>query len=278
MKRFLAAAFAALFTTAVMLPAQEDSTVTDPLETLRFRLQEQRATALRSRLVIYTDEVQKLRTAWAAANDDSRVRAADTELAEIQKALRILSTPAIERLDDEKAEDSENKRAPSVVLARRVDGVVKRFDEATREAPLASTPGAGRSRVRFLKIEDARKAESSGTYEDGRDYWIYDGSAASWTLTDLQPGLYDVEVRYSCGENGGSAVMNLKAAGQKLAITVPKGENSKRRLTISPGQLRVTDPGLDVRIEGVSRGESSKYYWDLHEIILRPAAAKPKTP
>lgn len=265
---------------SLLLPSagfsQDDGTEDRELDRADYRLQEQRAAAIRDRLTLYLDELHKLHTQLTAAGDSSGAAAVQREIDFTKGAIKRLTGVIKAQMEpveaSEKKEDEEEISA-TTLARRRINGIVARFQklklEAPPPAPVASDNAAARQRI--LKIEKASMKHSEGT---GREYWTYAGRHASWTLDDMIPGDYEIILRFSAGEKGGGAA-TVRVAGRKFEIKVPKGEKSSRKLERNAGTVRINDRGVDIRVEAGELAEGAQYLWDLQAVVLQPAARKP---
>lgn len=261
------------------LRAQQAAAEDRELAILETRLQEQRAAAIRARLILYTDELQALQTQFANAGDSASADAVQRELETARLAVKRLTAIARGRADPAVADelkDGEPLNA-TALAAKRIDGIIARFDPDLSNAPAA--PGrilsASPPRQRVLRMERATRNPEYAEY-DGASYWAYESSYAAWTVEDMAPGEYEVILRYSAGENtGGKAV--VKIAGRKLEVTVPKREKGQgpKEQKLNAGTVKVKEPGVDIRVEhgGLARG--ADYLWNLEAVLLQPAGKRP---
>lgn len=256
----------------------EDSSMDGELEKAEMRLQQQRADAVRSRLVLYADELIGLYKQLSAAGDEKGASAVKAEQEAVQAAIRRL-TNISKGINEAAAEDEKSKDEdePSEVMlaTRRVNGIINRFTKAKNQSPpeTSATVAAGQGRQKILKIE---KASMKRSESGGRNDWTYKGIHASWTVNDMVPGDYEVILRYSAGEKGGGKAL-LRVAGKKFDVTVPKGEKGSRKQELTPGTVRVAEAGMDVRIDVVELADGADYLWDLQAVVLQPVTA-PKRP
>ncbi len=262
--------------TAPGLRAQDDDDGRDrTLEEMEARLQEQRATALRARLITYTDELDKLHARFNAAGETVAAALVKTELDSVAAAMRQLAGIARRQADPPapgELKEDEEISAPDLA-ARRIDQIVARFAAAKGSArPSASSLAAAPARPRVLKFDKSRRS-STYDYLEGRAYWAYESSYAQWSLSDLTPGEYEVILRYADDAGtGGKAI--IKAGAVTLEVTVPKGGKNARDQKLSAGTLTIKEPGVDVRVENGGLAGKADALWNLDSIVLQPAAAK----
>lgn len=247
------------------------------LDQMESRLQEQRATAMRVRLILFSDELRKLQAQYKAAGDAVSAAAVQSELDSAALAVKRLSNIAQGQSEPpETGELKEDEKISSAALAaRRIDAIAAKFNQPRTDVPAAKNVLTGQMRPRILKIEKASKTPGYSSYEGG-SYWAYESSFAGWTLNDMAPGDYEIQLRYSAStESGGKAV--IKAAGQRFEITIPKGKKGVRNeLTLTvPDVLKVKDSGVDVRVENGGIESKNGYLWNLHAVALVPAGKRP---
>lgn len=240
------------------------------------RLQEQRAVAARTRLMLYSDELRKLQSQYTATGEATAAVAVQKELDAVALAVKRLAAIARGQAGPpESGELKEDEKVSDAALAaKRIDAIIAKFSQAKGDGPAARNAQAGQMRARLLKIERASKNPGFSQYE-GSSYWAYDSSYAVWTLDDLAPGEYEIVLRYSgSAVSGGKAV--VKAAGQKFEVTVPRGEKGGRKeLTLSAGNLKVKEGGVDVRVESGGLAARADCLWNLHAVALVPAGKRP---
>lgn len=257
--------------------SQDDSSTDRELESAEARLQEQRATAVRDRLILYTDELQKLHGQFTASGDAKAVAAVKQEQEAVQAAVQRLTQIIKGRIDpvteEEKGKNKEEKINPVVLTTRRINAIIARFSLAREQAPndVAVNVPAGQGRQKILPI---KKASMKRSKDGGSSDWTYKGLHASWTEKDMVPGDYEVILRYSCGEKGGGKAV-LTVAGKKFNVVVPKGDRSSRKLEINAGQVRVSEAGMDVRVDVTEIADGADYLWDLQAVVLQPAGKRP---
>ena len=270
---------ALLLTGAAGLKSQEssDENADVELDQMESRLQEQRAVAMRGRLILFSDELRKLQAQYQAAGDVVSAAAVQSELDSAAFAVKRLGIIARGQSEPpETGELKEDEKLSSAALAaRRIDAIAAKFNQPRTDGPAVKKVLTGQMRPRILKIEKAAKNPGYSSYEGG-SYWAYESSYAGWTLNDLAAGDYEIQLRYSAStESGGKAL--IKAAGQRFEITIPKGEKGVRKeLTLTvPGVLKVKDPGVDVRVENGGIETKSGYLWNLHAVALMPTGKRP---
>lgn len=245
------------------------------LRQMETRLQEQRAGALCARLILYSDELRKLKAQFTAAGEPASAAAVQTELDAV--TLAVTSLTSLARGEGGPPEAGElkpdEKLSSTALAARRIDAIIAKFSPRADESPGERNTPALPLRPRVLRITSAATNPGYSSHK-GSNYWSYGSAYAVWTLNDLAPGEYEIQIRYSAGiDSGGKAV--VKAAGQRFEVTVPKGgKDSRKELTISAGILTVKEPGVDIRVENGGLAEKAGYLLNLHAVYLVPAAAK----
>lgn len=269
---------AAVCHTGEITHAQQPAAVDREMADLEARLQEQRAAAVKTRLTLYTDELEKLRNRLASTGDSQSAAAVTRELDEVRDAINRLVTIASGQAEPPATgETSEGEDAsPATLAAKRLNTIIERFTtDGTNDPGAIRSPVAGQARPKILKIENAVRNRDYSSYEGGK-YWAYNSSYAVWTVDGMVPGDYEVIVRYSARqEAGGTAV--IKAAGQKLELTVPPGEKgqSQKELKLNAGTIRLNDPGVDIRVENGGLATDAQYLWDLQSVVLQPVNKRP---
>lgn len=276
-RRFIIAA--ALLAAALPLPAQQENSSRDrTLEEMEAKLQEQRATAVRTRLVLYSDELEKLHTQYTAAGDTAAVTAVKAEMDAVQLAMRQLA--GIARRQNDPAAPEEVKKdeeiSAAALAARRINKIVERFNVAkTAARPAVGAAAGARAQTLNLKVD---KAARKSDYADigSRTYWGYEGVYAHWSLPNLAQGEYEIIFRYNAdSETGGKAVVKIGTA--RLEVTVPPGvkgsEKKEQRLTA--GTVTVKEQGVDLRVESAGLTKGSQSLWMLEAVTVQPAAKRP---
>ena len=245
------------------------------LRQMEARLQEQRAGAARTRLILYSDELRKLQAHYTAAGEAAAAVAVQKELDAVALAMKRLAAIAQGQAGPPEAAELKEvgKVSDAALAAKRIDAIIAKFSQAKGDDPAGRHALAGQLRARLLKIEKASKNPAYSEFE-GSSYWAYNSSYAEWTLNDLAPGDYEVVLRYTASAiSGGKAV--VKAAGQKFEVTVPQGEKGGRKeLTLSPA-LKVKEPGVDVRVESGGLADKADFLWNLQAVALVPADKRP---
>ena len=191
--------------------AQEDNGEDKELLQMESVLQQHRAEAVRTRLILYSDELRKLQTQYTAAGEATAATAVQKELDAAALAVKRLA--AIARGQAEPPETSEMKPegplSSAALAAKKIDGIIAKFSQTKGDGPAARPVLAGQVRPRILKIEKAARNPAYASCE-GADYWAYEPAYAVWTISDLPPGDYDIQLRYSAGaDSGGKAVVKL---------------------------------------------------------------------
>lgn len=256
------------------MPAQDEED--RELRQMEARLQEQRANAARTRLLLYSDELRKLQSQYTAAGEATAATAVEKELEAVAHAMKRLAAIARGQAGPPEASELKDgeKVSDAALAAKRIDAIIAKFRQANADDPAARNALPGQLRARVLKIEKASKNPGYAGYE-GSSYWAYESSYAAWTLDDLAPGEYEIVLRYFPGAgSGGKAV--VKAAGQKFEVAVPKSEKGGRKeLTLRPGILKVKEPGVDIRVECGGLVDKADSLWNLQAVALVPVARRP---
>ena len=245
------------------------------LRQMETSLQEQRAGAVCARLILYGDELRTLKAQFTAGGEPVAAAAVQTELDAVTLAVtRLTSIARGEGGPPEAGELKPDEKLSSTALAaRRIDAIIAKFSQRASESPGERNSPALPLRPRVLRMTSAATNPGYSSYKGG-SYWAYGAAYAVWTLNDLAPGDYEIQLRYSAGiDSGGKAV--IKAAGQRFEVTVPKGEkDSRKELTLSAGILKVKEPGVDIRLENGGLAEKAGYLLNLHAVSLVPVAGK----
>ncbi len=264
-----------LLTGPLAVSAAPETKPDKELAAMEVRLQADRATAIRARLAVYTDELQKLATLYTAAGEEEDAGLVMEELKTVQADMEQLDAIAkgTVRFPDPPA--GKEAEPPATQAAKKINGIIARFTKAKADAP--APPGrnvpAGAPRMRQLKMEKAlRPPEARGT--EGSASWKQEGTYAVWTLDDLAPGDYEISLRYSGPKSGGTATITL--AKQTFSVTVPAGEKGQgsRELKVA-GVFKVKEPGVDIRVECTGVPKTSDYLWNLQSVVLQPAGKHP---
>jgi hypothetical protein len=261
---------------ASALSAQEAAGPDRVLEEMESRLQEQRAAALRTRLLIAADELTKLQSQMTASGDAAAVAHVQKDLDGVQHAIKQLAN-IVRRQADPPApgELKEDEQLSPTALAKwRIDRIIGQFTVARSEP--RPDPGTlpANARTHVLKMDKARLRSGSGAGDVEGDYWIRQGDYALWTVPGLGPGSYDVILRCTAGPDAGGTA-TVKLAGENLTVKVPAGEKGGREQRLSAGTITIKDPGVDVRVECTALAEGAKHLWKLEGVLLQPAAKRP---
>ncbi len=267
---------AALFLTGAGRVCSQDEGGDRELLQLESRLQEQRADAMGNRLTLYCDELRKVHAQLKAAADDASAAAVQQELDQMTLAVKRLTSIARGHAGPPEPGElkPDEKLSSAALAARRIDAVIAPFSQAAGEGPAEQNSPPGQTRLRVLKMNTAGTNPGLSTSKGG-SYWTYPSAYAVWTLNDLAPGDYEVQLRYSAGiDSGGKAV--VKAAGQKFEVPVPKGEkDSRKELTLTAGVIKVKEPGVDIRVENGGLADMECYLLNLHAVSLVPVSKRP---
>ncbi len=274
-RRLTALAAALLLTGAGRVCSQDKGNDMELLQ-MESRLQEQRAGAMGSRLTLYCDELRKLHAQFNAAGENASADAVQQELDNMTLAVKRLTSIASDQAGPPELGElkPDEKLSGAALAARRIDAVIAPFSQAAGDGPAERNAPAGQTRPRNLRMSTAVTNPVYSTSKGG-SYWTHPSAYAVWTLNDLAPGDYEVQLRYSAGtDSGGKAV--VKAAGQKFEVLVPRGEkDSRKELTLTAGVIKVKDPGVDVRVENGGLADKANYLMNLHAVNLVPAGKRP---
>ncbi len=246
------------------------------LEEMEARLQEQRAAALRTRLIIASDELRQLHARSSAAGDAATAALVKADMEAIDAAVKQLTGMARRQAGPpEPGELKENEKLSATALAkRRIDRILARFTAVSREAGQQTGATGPAPRAHDLKIAKARLRNSFDASDDEGDYWAAAGNYAIWTVPDAVPGKYGLVLRYTAGpDSGGTAV--IKLAGESLTVNVPRGDKSGREQQLPAGTVTIREPGVDIRVENAGLAEGAKRLWKLEGVLLQPAAKRP---
>ena len=255
----------------VPLTAGDEAKPDRELAVLESRLQAERAAAVRARLILYTDELQKLETQYTTAGDTAAASAVQEERKSVDLAMKRLE--AIAKGKTEPAEPGELK--PKEVLddttlaARRINAIIAQFSSARTEpgpAPDRDSP-PGQTRSRVFKMNNAVRNREHAKLE-GASYWAYDNSYAVWSPDDLIPGEYNIVLRYTGSKCGGKATVRI--AKQNFEVSVPVPEKGQKIEPLPVGTVKITERGADIRVESNGKASGSEYLWNLQSLDLKP--------
>jgi hypothetical protein len=268
--------FAVLLLWARGISAQQANLEDRDLKVLEARLQEQRAGAVRSRLILYTDELQKLQSQFAASGDTASADAVKAELEAVRLAMNRVTQIARGQTEPASAEELKDVDAANstALAAKRINATIAHFDRE-KSGGAGRNGSSGPARQHVLKFERAARNRDYSDYQGAR-YWAHPSSYATWAVDDIAPGDYEVFLRFTAGENaGGKAV--IKAAGQELEVTVTKSEKgqSQRERRVSAGIISVKETGVDVRVENGGLAKGADSLWNLEAVTLQPVSRRP---
>ena len=102
--------------------------------------------------------------------------------------------------------------------------------------------------------------------------FVRTGSSASWTVTDLPAGIYDIIIDYSSGTKGGGGNIHVTALTSETDVEItPLGSwKTFRRKRI--GGIRITTPPVSLTIS-TNSSKSPAGVMALRQVILRPRPA-----
>ncbi|HEX2750229.1 MAG TPA: hypothetical protein VHM91_19635 [Verrucomicrobiales bacterium] len=267
--RFPALSVVAVTATACLAGAAEEVKPDKDLPALEARLQVDRASAIRSRLVLYTDELQKLLSQYTTAGDSDSAAAVQEEMKTVQLAVKRLT--AIAKGESEPPEAGEAKETSETALAaKRINAIIARFSKAkTDPSPLSGNVPSGQAHQRILKMEKAGRNKEYSSSE-GSAYWGYESSFATWSLDNLIPGEYEIILRYTGSKCGGNAT--VKIGKQSFPVAVPVSDKIKGEAKLTAGIVKITEPGTDIRVQSNGRAKDASTLWNLKEVVLQPVA------
>jgi hypothetical protein len=275
LRRLIPCLCAAAFTTC--LTAQEPKPDKE-LAALETRLQAERAAAIHARLVLYSDELEKLEAQYTAASDTFSASAVQQERTSVGDAMKRLASIADGKIEPAEPDELKPKEVldNTALAARRIDAIIARFSRARSEpdsaADTSSPPGQpGR---RTLRMDNKVVKNREHAKLEGSAYWAYDNSYAVWSVNDLAPGEYEVVLRYTGSKSGGKAT--VKIAKQVLDVIVPTVEKGQSKFEpITAGTVKITERGADVRVESGGRAKGADYLWNLQSLTLVPVPKRP---
>ena len=89
----------------------------------------------------------------------------------------------------------------------------------------------------------------------------------------MVPGEYEVILRYTAKKDAGGKAL-IRAAGQKLEVTISPSDSSKEQ-KLPAGTIKITEPGVDFRVENGGLAKDAKYLWNLESVVLQPVGQRP---
>jgi hypothetical protein len=98
-------------------------------------------------------------------------------------------------------------------------------------------------------------------------YWVLEEDYAQWHLKVEEPGDYKVEILQGCGEGQGGSRVELRAAGQRLPITVQDTGHFQNFVWREMGNLHLP-AGDDITIKLVAVEKAADAVMDCREIRL----------
>ncbi len=265
--RFSPLSVVAITATICLAGAAEEAKPDKDLPALEARLQIDRASAIRARLVLYTDELQKLLSQYTTAGESDSAIAVQEEMKTVQLAIKRLT--AIAKGEAEPLEPNEPKEASETALAaRRVNAIIARFSKAKTDlSPLSGNIPSGQAHQRILKMEKAGRNKDYSSSEASA-YWGYESSFATWSLDNLIPGEYEIILRYTGSKCGGKAT--VKIGKQSFPVVVPLSDKIKGEAKLTAGIVKITEPGTDIRVQSNGLAKDAKTLWNLKEVVLQP--------
>jgi hypothetical protein len=248
------------------------------LEVLEVRLQGQRAEALGARLALYSDDLLKLSAQLEAAGDAGSAAAVQAELKAIRLAMNRLA--AISRGEAEPPSAEELKAGgaqdAAALAARRINAIAARFNRSKPGDPSPAGRVAAAPPPRRVLRFDRAALNSDLTGSNGSHYWASPASYAAWSLANMAPGEYEVMLRCTADhDSGGKAV--VKAGNQILEVIVPGAKKGQvqRELSLNAGILKLTEPGVDIRVENGGLAPGAKHLWNPEAVVLQPVNKRP---
>jgi|GEM_PF-2573518 len=98
-----------------------------------------------------------------------------------------------------------------------------------------------------------------------------DGASATWTIGEIQPGIYDVILDYSSGDDGGGGKIEVTLTNTQTELFIaPEGSWTNFRLQMVGGaHIRRTPASVEIKsLEATAHGKIGVLA--LRKIILRP--------
>ena len=257
------------------------------LTELEARYAGDRAVCLRLVLARYADELTALQQQLLQAGDASG--AARVQL-ECDRLVPALGLPAAATEDADEFGAFEDvapvpllpQTAP-VTLPADLDGILKTLLPAAPASAPAATPGqtrpasssgnAGKGGRRFLRMSGA---QLQGTYDPlyGYIYWS-GGRSASWTLNDLPPGTYQLQLRYTCDDKLGGGKLKATFGASTVEAEVASTGNWKRKRDLVIGPFEIKESRADLILQPSSLRPNAAYLMDLAALLVVPVAAPP---
>ena len=254
------------------------------LTDLEKRYGEDRAAALRLVLARYTDELAALQKLLLEAGDTAGAARVQLERDRIFPALGL---PAVSAENaDEFAAFEEPAAAPVLppgnlsATPGDLESILKTLlppapsttaavtPAGPAKPPVPGTAGAGRRLLRMAT------AQLSGTYDPvyGYVYWS-GGRSASWTLSDLLPGFYKLQLRYMCDDEAGGGTLRARFGEITLETDVPPTGNWKRKRDLVIGPFEIKETRAEVTLTTASVRQGASYLMDLAAVLVLPADA-----
>jgi hypothetical protein len=241
-----------------------------------------RAAALRQVLARYVDELAALEKSLAAAGDASG--AARVRL-EHDRILPALGLPAVAAEDaDEFAAFEEPAAVPvppaPAVLPKDLNAIVQSLLPGGPDKPEASvlpaaggTPGAappGKGSKRLLRMGTAAL---NGTFDPVYpwQYWS-PGRTASWTLSGLPQGSYQVLLRYACDDKAGGGKLTVRLGDITREVEIAPTGSWKRRRELVAGSFEIKGSRADLVLQPATLIPGASYLMDLVAVMIVPDA------
>ena len=125
---------AVLFLTGMgSAPAQDADGEDKEIQRMESVLQQNRAEAVRARLVLYSDELRKLHTKYTAAGETGAAAAVQKELDAAALAVKRLSAIILSREEPPEAGElkKDERLSGTALAARRIDAILAGFSQAS---------------------------------------------------------------------------------------------------------------------------------------------------
>ncbi len=259
-----------------------------PEEALANSYAADRAAALRQVLARYVDELAALEKSLAAAGDGSG--AARVRL-EHDRILPALGLPAVAAEDaDEFAAFEEPAAVPvppaPAALPKDLDAILQsllpggpdKLEAPVLPAATAGTPGAGPPGKSSKRLVRMGTAALNGTFDPVYpwQYWSA-GRTASWTLSELPEGSYQVVVRYACDDKAGGGKLTVRLGETTREVEIAPTGSWKRRRELVAGSFAVKGSRADLVLQPASMKQGAGYLMDLVAVMIVPdgTAANP---
>ncbi|HEV3344709.1 MAG TPA: sulfatase [Pirellulales bacterium] len=107
-------------------------------------------------------------------------------------------------------------------------------------------------------------------HKDTLGYWVRVDDWADWEFDVREPAEFSVEGLVGCGQGSGGSLVEFRAAGQALKLTVPETGGFQQFMPQQLGRLSFDRPGR-YRLEVRATSKPGPAVMDLREIRLVPA-------